>query len=205
MCDRPRADRTAGDREQFRDQHADSLRGRRENRHDHHTSRPYPIGGVGCLLRTKYRSRETGPGEKGVRFTIYTNIFLGLMTFAAVYLFGDEMMRIFTKDADVITIGKEYLLVIGGFFVVHGALKRVQRGHSGGAGDTLFPMTTSLICLWLIRIPLAYYLSSWLGTQRNLVGDRDQHRNRIVGNLRLLQDGDLETEDVSLRKRQSNK
>lgn len=100
--------------------------------------------------------------KKGVRFTIYTNIFLGLMTFAAVYLFGDEMMRIFTKDADVITIGKEYLLVIGGFFVVHGALN-VYNGALRGAGDTLFPMTTSLICLWLIRIPLAYYLSSWLG------------------------------------------
>ena len=84
------------------------------------------------------------------------------MTFAAVYLFGDEMMRIFTKDADVITIGKEYLLVIGGFFVVHGALN-VYNGALRGAGDTLFPMTTSLICLWLIRIPLAYYLSSWLG------------------------------------------
>lgn len=24
-------------------------------------------------------------------------------------------------------------------------------------------MITSLVCLWLIRIPLAYYLSSWLG------------------------------------------
>ena len=101
-------------------------------------------------------------GKKGVQFTMYTNIALGLLTFAAVYLFGNEMMRIFTKDIDVVAIGKEYLLIIGGFFIVHGALN-VYNGALRGAGDTLFPMITSLVCLWLIRIPLAYYLSSWLG------------------------------------------
>ena len=99
--------------------------------------------------------------KKGVQFTMYTNIALGLLTFAAVYLFGNEM-RIFTKDIDVVAIGKEYLLIIGGFFIVHGALN-VYNGALRGAGDTLFPMITSLVCLWLIRIPLAYYLSSWLG------------------------------------------
>lgn len=100
--------------------------------------------------------------KKGVQFTMYTNIALGLLTFAAVYLFGNEMMRIFTKDIDIVAIGKEYLLIIGGFFIVHGALN-VYNGALRGAGDTLFPMITSLVCLWLIRIPLAYYLSSWLG------------------------------------------
>ena len=100
--------------------------------------------------------------KKGVQFTMYTNIALGLLTFAAVYLFGNEMMRIFTKDIDVVAIGKEYQLIIGGFFIVHGALN-VYNGALRGAGDTLFPMITSLVCLWLIRIPLAYYLSSWLG------------------------------------------
>ena len=100
--------------------------------------------------------------KKGVQFTMYTNIALGLLTFAAVCLFGNEMMRIFTKDIDVVAIGKEYLLIIGGFFIVHGALN-VYNGALRGAGDTLFPMITSLVCLWLIRIPLAYYLSSWLG------------------------------------------
>ena len=84
--------------------------------------------------------------KKGVRFTMYTNIALGLLTFAAVYLFGNEMMRIFTKDIDVVAIGKEYLLIIGGFFIVHGALN-VYNGALRGAGDTLFPMITSLICL----------------------------------------------------------
>lgn len=123
--------------------------------------------------------------KKGVQFTMYTNIALGLLTFAAVYLFGNEMMRIFTKDIDVVAIGKEYLLIIGGFFIVHGALN-VYNGALRGAGDTLFPMITSLVCLWLIRIPPRLLPQFMVGTQRNLVGDRYQHHNRTNRDLRLL-------------------
>jgi Na+-driven multidrug efflux pump len=40
-------------------------------------------------------------------------------------------------------------------FVLHGMLR--------GAGDTLIPMFITLISLWLIRIPIAIYLSSKFG------------------------------------------
>lgn len=100
--------------------------------------------------------------KKGVRFTMLVNLLFGLFTFCAVYFFGGEMMLAFTNDPDVITIGKEYLLIVGAFFIVHGALN-VYNGALRGAGDTLFPMAISLICLWLIRIPLAYNLSACLG------------------------------------------
>lgn len=100
--------------------------------------------------------------QKGLRFTMQVNIVFGILTFAAVYLFGETMMHAFTNDPDVIAIGKEYLLIVGGFFIVHGALN-VYNGALRGAGDTLFCMVISLVCLWLIRIPLAWYLSIWLG------------------------------------------
>lgn len=102
--------------------------------------------------------------KQGVRFTMQANIIFGLLTFAVIYFFGGEMMQAFTQDADVIAIGKEYLLIVGGFFIVHGALN-VYNGALRGAGDTLFPMVISLVCLWLIRIPLAWHLSAWLGCQ----------------------------------------
>ena len=62
----------------------------------------------------------------------------------------------------MIRIGKEYLLIMGGFFIVHGGLN-VFNGALRGAGDTLFPMAVSITCLWLIRIPLAYWFSSIWG------------------------------------------
>ena len=102
--------------------------------------------------------------RKGLRFTMLGNLIFSLITFTAIYFFGEEMMRAFTSDQAVIAIGKEYLLIIGGFFIVHGALN-IYNGALRGAGDTIFTMVTSLLCLWLIRIPLAYQLSAWYGRQ----------------------------------------
>ena len=100
--------------------------------------------------------------QQGVRFTMLANIAIGLLTFLTVWLFGNELMLIFTDDANVIAIGKEYLLIISGFFAIHGTLN-VLNGALRGAGSTLFPMITSLLCLWIFRIPLAYGFSAWFG------------------------------------------
>ena len=100
--------------------------------------------------------------QQGVRFTMLANIAIGLLTFLTVWLFGNELMLIFTDDANVIAIGKEYLLIISGFFAIHGALN-VLNGALRGAGSTFFPMITSLLCLWIFRIPLAYGFSAWFG------------------------------------------
>ena len=102
--------------------------------------------------------------RKGLRFTMLVHVIVSVVTFTAIYFFGEEMMRAFTNDQAVIAIGKEYLLIIGGFFIVHGALN-IYNGALRGAGDTIFTMVTSLLCLWLIRIPLAYQLSTWYGRQ----------------------------------------
>lgn len=99
---------------------------------------------------------------QGVRFTMLANLAIGALTFLTVWLFGNELMLIFTDDTNVITIGKEYLLIISGFFAIHGALN-VLNGALRGAGSTLFPMITSLLCLWIFRIPMAYWLSAWFG------------------------------------------
>lgn len=100
--------------------------------------------------------------RQGVRFALLVNLLLSLATFTVIYLFGDKLMLAFTDDPAVIAIGQEYLLIMAGFFVVHGGLN-VFNGALRGAGDTLFPMVVSVTCLWLIRIPLAYWFSSLWG------------------------------------------
>jgi len=90
------------------------------------------------------------------------NVSLGFLTFIVIYFFGDKLMMAFTHDANVIAIGREYLVIMAGFFMIHGGLN-VFNGALRGAGDTLFPMITSIICLWLIRIPIAYYFGKHFG------------------------------------------
>ena len=100
--------------------------------------------------------------QKGVRFSMLINVVFSLAVVTSIFFFGDMMMLAFTNDPAVIDIGKEYLLIVGAFFIVHGMLN-IFNGTLRGAGDTVFPMAVGIVCLWLIRIPLAYWLSSILG------------------------------------------
>lgn len=119
-------------------------------------------GALAAFCGQNIGARRLDRVREGVRFAILVNVVLGLATFTAIYFFGDTMMLAFTNDPEVIAIGQEYLLIIGGFFIVHGGLN-VFNGALRGAGDTLFTMVVSLTCLWLIRIPLAYWFSSIWG------------------------------------------
>jgi len=100
--------------------------------------------------------------HRGVRFAMLINVSFAVIIFTLICFFGREMMMIFTPDEAVISIGYDYLLIIGAVFILHGAMN-VMNGAMRGAGDTLFAMVTGIVTLWLIRIPLAYYLSERMG------------------------------------------
>ncbi|MCK9220108.1 MAG: MATE family efflux transporter [Bacteroidales bacterium] len=96
--------------------------------------------------------------KKGFHATllIVSVITVGISIIAVT--FSGLLMRMFTNDPVVIAIGREYLVIVGAFYLLF-ALMFVIVGVLRGAGDTLIPMFISLISLWLIRIPVAYVLS----------------------------------------------
>lgn len=73
-------------------------------------------------------------------------------------LFSKPLMRLFTQDVEVIAIGAEYLIIVSSFYILFSTLFIVN-GVMRGAGDTIIPMFITLFALWIVRIPLAYYLS----------------------------------------------
>lgn len=77
-------------------------------------------------------------------------------------LFSKDLMRVFTQDPVVIEIGAEYLIIVSSFYILFSTLF-VINGVMRGAGDTLIPMFITLFALWIVRIPLAYYLSLEFG------------------------------------------
>ena len=88
--------------------------------------------------------------------TVITSVF--------IILWGHLLMDMFTNDPDVIRIGDQYLTIVSSFYLLF-TLMFLYNGIMRGAGDTLIPMFFSLISLWIIRIPLAYILSSKIGSQ----------------------------------------
>ncbi len=71
-------------------------------------------------------------------------------------------MRLFTNDVDVIEIGKGYLQIVTGFYIVFSSMF-VVGGVMRGAGDTFIPMLITFFALWVVRIPVGYYMSEKWG------------------------------------------
>ena len=79
-----------------------------------------------------------------------------------VVFFGENLMAMFTIDQEVIKIGESYLVIVCSFYIIFSTMFIFQ-GALRGAGDTLIPMFITLFALWVIRIPLAYFLSNDYG------------------------------------------
>jgi len=100
--------------------------------------------------------------HQSVRFAMLINASFWALIFSTICFFGHAIMMIFTSDATVIAVGNDYLIIVGAVFLLHGAMN-IMNGAMRGAGDTLFAMITGIITFWLIRLPLAYYLSDRIG------------------------------------------
>lgn len=101
--------------------------------------------------------------KKGYRATLGMATLISLAITLTVILFGPQLVRIFNQDPAVITIGSEYLVIVGSFYFVFSTMF-VTNGVLRGAGDTLIPMFFTVCSLWLIRVPLAAFLASRIGT-----------------------------------------
>ena len=86
--------------------------------------------------------------------TIVTTIF--------VVFGGHILMSLFTNDSEVVRIGNQYLTIVSSFYIMF-TLMFIFNGVTRGAGDTLIPMFFSLLSLWIIRIPMAWFLSGKIG------------------------------------------
>jgi len=74
------------------------------------------------------------------------------------FVFNEDLIKIFTSDADVIAIGAEWLRILSYSYFVYGWwMVSVQAFN--GAGDTMTPTKINLVFFWFIQIPLSYALA----------------------------------------------
>lgn len=100
--------------------------------------------------------------KRGLYATLKMVASVVIVITAISIIFRVELMDMFTNDAEVIQIGAQYLLIVSGFYITF-AFMFVIGGVMRGAGDTIIPMIFTFIALWLIRIPVCYYLSLDMG------------------------------------------
>jgi putative MATE family efflux protein len=105
--------------------------------------------------------------KNGFRSTLIMSAVICAVLTVVVVFFGDSIMRLFIdpneKDIEeVVRIGHEYLVVVCSFYILFSTMF-VINGLLRGAGATVIPMFTTLFSLWLIRLPVAYFLSQQIG------------------------------------------
>jgi putative MATE family efflux protein len=72
------------------------------------------------------------------------------------------MIKMFTSDPEVIRIGGEYLVIVSSFYLLFTLMLKIN-GVLRGAGATLVPMFITLLSLWVIRLPFAWFFSERIG------------------------------------------
>ncbi len=92
--------------------------------------------------------------------TLYTMVFLGIVSL--IYFFGGPVITgWFTDEPEVQSLAGEGLRWIAAGYVFFG-LGMVMVQALNGAGDTKSPSVLNLLLMWLLQIPLAWWLAVYM-------------------------------------------
>ncbi|KYF62779.1 MATE family efflux transporter [Sorangium cellulosum] len=121
-----------------------------------------PAINMGMAIST-LAGQNLGAGHHGRVREVFTwgCVFSGGITLvisAAALVFPEALLRVFITDPVVLDLGASYLHIVGACYVLFG-LSFVSNGIINGAGATVVTTVISLLSLWVIRAPLAYWLS----------------------------------------------
>jgi putative MATE family efflux protein len=120
-----------------------------------------------AMALTGFTGQNIGAGKyervkTGLRATLVMGSLITLSVTVIVLFFGNHIMGFFTPDKSVIETGTRYLTIVSPFYITFTGMFIIG-GVMRGAGDTIVPMFLTLFSLWVVRIPLAFFLSSTMG------------------------------------------
>jgi putative MATE family efflux protein len=100
--------------------------------------------------------------KEGLRSTLLMSSGVSLAVTVIIWIFGRQMIGMFTPDAAVVEAGYQYLIIVGTFYILFSAMFATN-GVLRGAGDAIAPMVITLVALWALRVPASYFLSLEFG------------------------------------------
>jgi len=81
-----------------------------------------------------------------------------LIASVAILLWPEGIIRIFTTEPGLVEIASVFLRIATAGFLVAGVVVVLQQSILG-AGDTVPPMIVGLVTVWVVQLPLAFFLS----------------------------------------------
>lgn len=119
------------------------------------------------MALTSFVGQNVGAGrydrvQKGLNKTLlYSSITCIAITLIIVFL-GKPIISIFTNVPEVIDIGHQYLVIVSSFYIIFSNMF-ILNGMMRGAGAVMFPMVSTILSLWVVRVPMAWILSRGMG------------------------------------------
>ncbi|MCL2747690.1 MAG: MATE family efflux transporter [Oscillospiraceae bacterium] len=128
-----------------------------------------PIQSLAAAVTT-FVAQNIGAGrfdrvKKGLKSGIAMAVGVSLLVAALVWGAGPHLLRVFIYDEDplivqrVVDDGLLYLRTVMPFYVLLAAMF-IFHAVLRGAGQMMLPMVTTLICLYVVRVPLARLLTA---------------------------------------------
>ncbi|MDP3434506.1 MAG: MATE family efflux transporter [Bacteroidota bacterium] len=105
---------------------------------------------------------EERRAKTGLKATLLFSTIYCIIASLLIILFGKHIMSLFTTDPDVIKIGQDYLLIVSSFYLLFSVMFSFT-GFLRGAGATLIPMIATFTALYIVRIPVAIFISGLIG------------------------------------------
>ena len=102
--------------------------------------------------------------KKGVNASLIMSCALAISVAILFLSFSENLIGLFDQNPEVIQIGGQYLRTIGPAFVLI-ATSFMWTSAVRGAGASVFSLISSLISLWVARIPAAYLFSHLFGVE----------------------------------------
>ena len=96
--------------------------------------------------------------HEGVRTGLIAGLVIATVLVAAILLFGEGLMWMFTDTAEVVRLGVHMMQILAVGYIAM-AVTQSLSGVMRGAGDTMTPMWVSIITTVIIRVPIAYALA----------------------------------------------
>ena len=116
---------------------------------------------------TTYTGQNIGAGDykrvkEGTRAELIVSFVFCVAICVVIYPLSGLFMRMFGNDPEMIATGVSYLHSVLPFYMLL-ALYMTYNSIIRGAGEMVVPMVSSLIALWLMRIPAAYAIAHFFG------------------------------------------
>ena len=112
------------------------------------------------MAMTTFVGQNVGAGrmdrvQEGVKEGLRMGLIIAVALVASILIFGENLMRLFTKTDEVVTLGVHMMRILALGYIAM-AVTQSLSGVMRGAGDTMTPMWVSLLTTIVIRVPIAY-------------------------------------------------